>query len=239
MHQKLLQKAGLLGLMIVAAGCVLSSCIDEPTPAVIDQLNSEVRFVHADPSTGAVDLWVDGVKQVSSLEYKNFHQYMKVKSGVRLIQLTQAGKSDTVGALFSSMTSIRSLMQMTIFFYPGVDGMTYYVAQEKFTYANEEANVPADSARVKVINLTNQAAKFLKGEGGQEVFAEVAAGTLTPYRNFIAGESFQCWVVNPSAAKLTDTQVNPEKKKRYTYFLMGMSEPYLLVMTDNALPTYP
>jgi hypothetical protein len=237
MHQKLLQKAGLLGLMIVAVGYVLSGCIDEPNPPVIEKLTSKVRFVHADESTGPVDLWIDGFKTVSNLSFKNFQDYLDVKSGIRLIQLTSAGQSDTVGALFAQQTSIRSLTQMTIFFYPGQDGLTSYIAQEKFTYANEELYTSPDSCRVKVINLFNRPVVFSKGSGGETLIPEVAAGTLTPYRNFIAGQALTV-SVTAAGAPVTETQFNPVSKKRYTFFLMG-STAFLLVMNDISLPTYP
>ena len=236
MHQKLLQKAGLLGLMIVAAGYVLSGCIDEPNPPVIDRLTSRVRFVHADPSLGAVDLWVDGVKKASNVSYKGFVDYMDINSGVRLIQLTEAGKTDTVGALFAAPTSFRSLTQMLLFFYPGQNGLASYIAQEKFTYANEKTGINADSARVRVINLTSQGVAFFKGS--ETFLSEVAAGTLSPYRNCVASAAFTMDVkTSPANADITSVSVTPASKERFTYFLMGQGD--LLILNDNSLPTYP
>ena len=56
MQQKLLRKAGLLGMVLLLSGVVLTGCIDEPNPPVLDRITSEVRFVHASPDAPAVDI---------------------------------------------------------------------------------------------------------------------------------------------------------------------------------------
>lgn len=235
MQQKLLQKAGLLSLMIVAVGYFLNGCIDEPNPPVVEKLTSKIRFIHADYTLGAIDIWIDWQKVASNVDYKSFIDYRDVQSGNRWLKITDAATGDT---LLTEKTSIRSLTQMTIFFYPGQTGTAYYIAQEKFTYANEETTISPDSSKVKVINLTNVPVTFVRDDWtGPTVIDEVAAGTLTPYRNFITG-SFSMFVVS-KGSQVASTPVTPSAKKRYTYFLMGGGTPYLLVLSDNSLATYP
>jgi hypothetical protein len=240
MHQKLLHRALLLGFVVFAVAFAVNGCIDEPNPVVVDRLISRVRIVHAAEGQPDYDVWIDGIKVAPNLGYKNFHDYIDVKSGVRLIQFTAAGQSDTTNALFASNMSVRALDQMTMFIYnSSTGGIGAFFAQEKFTYADEEYTIAADSARVRVINLCNQNATFHKGAlDGEEVIKEVASGVIQPYQNVAAGGSFTCYAT-AAGAQIASAQVSPASKKRYTYFLMGSGDYFFLVMPDYSLPTYP
>ena len=54
-------------------------------------LYSYLRFFHAYPYTGAVDIYVNGRKVVSSLTYRNFTEYMKAFPGYYRVAVFKAG----------------------------------------------------------------------------------------------------------------------------------------------------
>ena len=54
-------------------------------------LFSYIRFFHANPSVGAVDIYINGRKVVSNLTYRNFTEYMKAFPGYYRVAIFRAG----------------------------------------------------------------------------------------------------------------------------------------------------
>lgn len=54
-------------------------------------LFSYIRFFHADPAEGAIDIYVNGRKVVSGLQYRHFTEYMKAFPGYYRVAIFRAG----------------------------------------------------------------------------------------------------------------------------------------------------
>lgn len=184
MRQKLLQRAGLLSLVLLMTGMFLSGCIEEPNPPVLDRVTSEVRFVHAVPDAPAVDIWVDGQVVAPNVGYKGFSPYLTVNAGERWLRVVPAG-ADSSASLFRSRVTVRSLTKMTMAFFNSTAQIELLSTQERFTYADETTRL-VDSCDVKLINLANTGVTYVvqRKSGADEyedITPEVGGADLTPY----------------------------------------------------------
>ncbi|MBE0645304.1 MAG: DUF4397 domain-containing protein [Bacteroidetes bacterium] len=190
MRQKLLQKAGLLSLMLLATGVFLSGCIEEPNPPVLDRVTSQVRFVHAVPDGPAVDIWVDGAPVATNVGFKGYSGYLTVNSGNRFLRVVPAG-ADSSAAIFRQLVAVRSLTKMTMAFFNSVAEVNLLITQERFTYA-DETSMLVDSTDVKLINLAGTGEAYsleqkIDEQTSKELVAPVNAGSLSAYNRVAAG----------------------------------------------------
>lgn len=226
MQQKLLRQAGLLAVALLTSSIVLTGCIDEPNPPVLDRITSEIRFVHAVPGAPSVDIYVDGDKVVSSVGYKGFSNYLEIKSGNRFLRLVPAG-GDTSSAVFRRQVSVRSFTKITMAFFNIVDDVQLLATQERFTYADETSKL-LDSCDVKLINInTDGAAVKLavkEGEtGSRDLIPSVAGGSLSSYRRVFA-ESNEYYLVNAQNSRVVTFPFEFKKPgHRYSVIMIGTS----------------
>lgn len=88
-------KFGILALIMVPL-LVIVGC-DKDDKGTTPQLEtSKVRLIHASYDAPAVDVTVDGVKAVSSLEYGESTGYAEIAAGVRNVKVTPAGTTSPV-----------------------------------------------------------------------------------------------------------------------------------------------
>lgn len=226
MQQKLLRQAGLLAVVLLTTSVMLTGCIDEPNPPVLDRITSEIRFVHAVPDAPSVDIWVDGDKVVSSVGYKGFSNYLEVKSGNRFLRLVPAG-GDTSSAVFRRQVSVRSFTKITMAFFNTVDDVLLLSTQERFTYADETSRL-VDSCDVKLINLNSggDAVKLAVKDGGtgaRDLIPSVAAGGLSTYRRVLS-ESNEYYLVNAQNQRVVTFPFEFKKSGyRYSLIMVGTS----------------
>jgi len=225
MPQKLLREVGLMAVLLLAASVMLTSCIEEPNPPVLDRITSEVRFVHAVPDAQAVDIWVDGDKVAANVNYKVFSEYLEIKSGNRFIRVAPAG-ADTSNSYFRRLLSIRSLTKMTMVFGNIKDDMVHLTTQERFTYA-DEVSVLIDSCDVKLINLNLSGESYRLERKISETEAvrmidPVELGSLSPYtRQLAEGGEFHI-ASGASGPRLITFPFELKKPGyRYTFIVVG------------------
>ena len=240
MRQKLLQKAGLLSLVALMTGVLLSGCIEEPNPPVIGRVTSEVRFVHAVPDGPAVDIWVDAEKVVSGASYKTASTYLTVNSGNRFLRVVPAG-ADTSAAKFRRLVSVRSLTKMTMAFFNTIDDPSLLITQERFTYA-DETSMLADSCDVKLINLANTGITYRLqhkvGDQDYETLMTAATASLSAYNRVPATISDFSVADNTSGARVVEVmQTLQTPGYRYSFVVVGNAGGLeCLVLQDEPKP---
>lgn len=203
MQHTLIRQAGLLALVFVATGFMLTSCVDEPDPVVADRIVSEVRFVHAVPQAQPVDIWIDNEVFLPNLAYKAVDTYHQVPSGNRFLRVVPAGM-DSSNAIYRRSVSMRSLIKMTIAFYGTGGDPQMLITQERFTYA-DETSMLVDSADVKLINLNSSGNVFGLYQGPEgaplgdltQLIPNVGYGALTSYIRLDANPGGPFHVANP------------------------------------------
>lgn len=240
MRQKLLQKAGLLGFVLLTTGVFLSSCIEEPNPPVLGRVTSEVRFLHAIPDAPLMDIWVDGDKVLSGVPYKAESKYLVVNSGNRFLRVVPAG-GDTSSAVFRRMVSVRSLTKMTMAFHGSTADPALLITQERFTYADETSEL-VDSSDVKLINLANTGTTYRLqhklSDGEYEPLVAAVAGSLSPYIRVPSGISEFSIADNGSGARVSEfTHTIQKPGYRYSFVVVGnVGGLECLVLQDEPKP---
>lgn len=242
MQQKLLRKAGLLVIVLLASGAMFNGCIDEPNPPVLDRIVSEVRFVHAVSDAPAVDIWVDDEKVLSGVGYKDHSDYLTINSGNRFLRAVPAG-ADTSQSVFRRLVSVRSLMKITMAFFQNVDDIELMSTQERFTYADETTSlVDSSEAALKVINLNFDGidygiAKSVEGNNYESLVAPVPAGFLSAYET-IPAQSATCFISRGGGTVITASQFGHDFQAgyRYSFIIVGTGEQEqldVLTLTDD------
>lgn len=226
MRQKLLQKAGLLSLVLLVSGAFLTGCIEEPNPPVLDRVTSEVRFVHAVPGAPAVDIYVDAEKVVSNAGYKAASEYLKVNAGNRFLRVVPAG-GDTTAAIFRRLVNVRSLTKITMAFYGSDADPQLLSTQERFTYADETSKL-VDSCDIKLINLAGTGEPLylerkIDDQTSEALSPTVNSGSLSAYQRVLAtGGDFAATRSNNSrAVEFSFTLQKPGY--RYSFIVIGNS----------------
>lgn len=242
MQQKLLRKAGLLAIVLLASGVIFTGCIDEPNPPVLDRIVSEVRFVHAVSDAPAVDIWVDGDKVVSGANYKDHSDYLTINSGNRFLRVVPAGQ-DTSQAKFRRLVSVRSLTKITMAFFQNWDDIELLSTQERFTYADETTPLADSSeAALKVINLNFDGvdygiSKSIEGGNYEALVGAVPAGWLSAYER-IPVQSATCYISREGGTVILPSEFTHDFMAgyRYSFIIVGKGEAgelEVLRLTDD------
>lgn len=108
---------------------------------------AHVRFLHAAPGAGAVDIYARGDEKIKTgMTYKELTNYTEVKSGKMPLKITATGKTD---ALVSGAVTLTKGKWYTVAAY--MDGATPAVIG-----INESSGVDSpDKARVRIVNLVS------------------------------------------------------------------------------------
>ena len=235
MQQKLLRKAGLLGVVATALGFFIAGCVDEPNPPVYGNVPCTVRYVHAVKDVGAVDVWIDDVKAFSSMSYMQNSPYKAdIKAGNRFIRLVPTG-GDTSAAVYRRLVSFRSFMKMTAVFFDYSGSPEMLLTQERFTYSNE-TNKLGDTAQVKLINVNtseNQMKLVSESLTGPTLIGAVDAYSLSPYTKVLGG-AYKMYVLNASDEEVKEINLTLTGMTRYSFIVVGTTdEPNVLTLEDD------
>ncbi len=223
--QRKLHTAGLLIAVFALASVVLTGCVDEPNPPVIEKVTASVRFVHAVSDAPAVDIWVDGARVATNVSFKQASSYLTINAGERIIDVTPTGQ-DTTNSVYRQRTSIRSFMKMTLVFYglAGNANINAMLTQERFTYSDETKKL-VDSADVKVINVNAGEVPAVLVDGtndgvsGPQLIAATNAGSLSAYKKVKAG-TYKFYLTS-SGIEVTNKQFEIKTGHRYSFILVG------------------
>ena len=133
---------------------------------------AHVRFLHAAPGAGAVDIYARGDEKIKTgLAYKEITDYTEVKSGKMPLKITATGKTD---ALITGAVTLTKDKWYTVAAY--MDGATPAVIG-----INESSGVEMpDKARVRVVNLVSGS------DGVAVVTPSKSARATNGMANFIA-----------------------------------------------------
>jgi hypothetical protein len=241
MQQKLLRKAGLLGIILSAVGVFFAGCVDEPTQPTPPHMFSTVRWVHANADLPAVDLYVDGDKmaEFTGKSFKDVSTYNpNVKAGIRYLRLVPAGSNDTAQAIYRRQVNFRSFMKTTVVFYSNQGTPDVLVTQERFTYADETKALGDTAASIKLINVNTAevAISLVKDDvsSGPTLIGPVDSYSLSSYTMLRVG-AMKMFILNADGAEMTSFDFTAKAKTRYSFILVGdLAAPVLLPLTDDA-----
>ncbi len=198
----------LLGTLALIASFVLPS-----TSAYADS-SAFVRVVHASPSAGTVDVFVDGSKLLSNFTFGSITGYVTVPAGAHKIQVAPAGKG--AGAAVITQTVTVSA------------GIPYTVAAVGTTATGFSLAAFADNnllsgpiAKVRVYHLSPDAGPVNVAVGGKTVITGLTYQNASGYLSVPAGAytfdvtATQAGATVPVAATLSNGMV-------YSVFAVGL-----------------
>ena len=255
MRYKLLRRLGLLGVAFAISGVGLTGCLDEPDIPVIERMMTPLRIVNVMvdvENPPAVDVWIDSTR-FANIGYTDVVDYTDIPSGTRFLRVTLSG-NDTTEAILRGEIFLRSLTQTTMvlqgrpFEIPPPDpgdpddqgGPSITVTQERFTYSDETAALPADSGTIKFIHCIVASRRDVKlGEldfrgirmsGGEpvdttfinNVFSPPVENTdrpnLSSFTKFPVG-SYDMSIIFPTPRNQFSMEV---ERKRWTFIYSGI-----------------
>jgi hypothetical protein len=198
---------------------------DAPKRAPKPRGTTYIRVLHAIPSAGPIDVFVDGGKKAEGIGYKSLTEYLSLPSGSRTLALKKSGTDET-------LASIKKSGQADKFY---VLAAVMMEGKPSFIWQNEVAGKPrAGRASVRVYNLAADSpavrvtAPAVRGKNkvrnlvkelpfGKSRAVSLAPGTATlQVRN---GEEL-----------LKDAPAEVEVDKRYAAFAVGSANALEIIV---------
>jgi hypothetical protein len=162
--------SALTGLL---AGCGSSSSSGFTT--------TDFRVIHASPNTGAVDVFVNGAKQVSNLPYSNASGYSTLESGNYHVRIFPEGQ--TVNPIIDTNEQLNGNTTYTLM----LIGQTGSVSALLLTDDNRQP--AAGNARIRFVHASpDTLSADLRANGGlTTLFANVSYGASSAYKEVTGG----------------------------------------------------
>jgi hypothetical protein len=200
--------------MVVAALAALVALV---APAPSAAAGAMVRVVHASPDAPGVDVYVDGQRAVTNLQFKQATDYAALPAGGRKVQVFATGTGPSGRAVIDATLDL-------------ADGRAYTVAAVN-TLARLEALVLTDDlsapaagkAHLRVVHAAPDApAVDVAVRGGPVVFSNAAFKAATRYTPVDAGSyAFEVRPTGTPQAVLTTPAIALGSGGIYTVFALG------------------
>lgn len=200
-----------LAALGVLAAVTLTGCLDNPTQS---RFKGELMAIHASPDAPGVDLYLDGVKVGSGLEYPNNTGYLPVRKGTRNIKVNVANTTTTV---INANLPVTAGMSYSVF-------ATDSVSQISPLVLVDDLSRPAPGkAHVRFVHLSpNAPAVDVALQGGDVVFGNKAFREYTAFTPLNAGTyDLEVRVAGTSNSVLPLPGITLEAGKIYTVFAKG------------------
>jgi hypothetical protein len=139
-----------------------------------------VRVIHASPDIGTADVFVDGVKLLSSFQFGAVTGYVRVPTGPHLIQIAAIGKGPGAAVLTQTL-SVGAGGPYTV---AAIGTKATKLALQVFTDNNL---VVSGKAKLSVYNLSPDAGSLSVATGGQELINGLPYQQASDYEVMPAG----------------------------------------------------
>mgnify|MGYP001770942570 CR=1 FL=1 len=176
-----------------------------------------VRVAHLSPDAPAVDVWINGHKSLSMVEFKAVSQYLPVPSGTVSVWVTPSGKASP--KVINTRVTIRAGSYYTI---AAIGNLKRIRAR---LYLDELRKPGPNSARVRVVHAAPGAPEvniYAVKPARVLVASRLAFGVASPYVSTKAETySFQAQPVGSSKVALSLEGVKLEGGRVYTIYVVG------------------
>lgn len=207
------QRASLLfGVLLMIA--TFSFGVARPAAAAARDNNAFVRVVHASPSAGMVDVFVDGAKLLSNFTFGTVTNYVTVPAGSHEIKVAPAGKGSGA-AVITQTVSVNA-------------GMAYTVAAIGTTASGFSLAAFGDNnllsgsmVKVRVYHLSPDAGPVDVAAGGNTVISGLTNQKASDYLTIPAGSYTFTVTATDSGAKVP-VQASLTGGMVYSVFAVGL-----------------
>lgn len=189
-----------------------------------------IRVLNALPNTKKLDVFINGSKLISKLEYKHFTQYFTLLSGEQFIEIYDS--DDTTKSIFCEKKLIQANQYYT--FAVGLNDDTVSL----LSYS-DHTFLPLGEAKIRFINLTANAPNLdfaVKAGEGDVVFPNVAYESASDYLS-LSPMTVNLELRKPGSKMiiLPLYKTKFEENKLYTFVSVGLidGDPKIEVITLN------
>lgn len=195
---------------------------------------ARLRVAHLSPDAPAVDVWVNGVRVLSRVSYKNVGAYLTVRGGVNQVWVMPAGQ--VTPRLIDTRVTLEAGRSYTV----AAVGLAKDVQARLFL--DEIATPPEGSANVRLVHASPDAPPVdavVPGEQPLLLRNNLKFGEATPYVA-IPARSYQLEVrpTGTATATLNLPDVRLEPGRVYSVFIVGSmaaSSLEAVLVLDNPL----
>ena len=158
----------------------------ETTTVSYDQDSSFLRVAHVAPDAGAVDVFVDGDRVLSDVQFADVSDYLTLAAGQHDVRITPAGENES--AIFDGNVTLDPRTTMTLF----AAGEVAENASEPFTpilYEDDPFRPAGDEAAISVAHVSPDAPTVdVTADNGSVLLADdLTFGNASQYVTVPAG----------------------------------------------------
>jgi hypothetical protein len=212
---KLIARLACAAALFAALLPVTSCSNDDNNPVNPGSQQSRVMTVHTVPDGPAVDVLVDGVVVVPSLDYLGSTTYLTVNAGTRNVRLNLAGTTNT---LAESNVLVQSNRSSTVF-------AVGLATSAEVVMLNDDLSAPAPGqAKVRFVHLAPDGPPVdLAVAGGAVVFSNTAFKGDKPFQSIAAGTyDLELRAAGTVTVLLPMPSITFEAGKIYTVYARGL-----------------
>ena len=149
-------------------------------PAYADS-TAFVRIIHASPDIGTADIFVDGVKLLSSFQFGAITDYVRVPTGPHLVQVAAIGKGPGA-AVITQTLSVGASVPYTV---AAVGTNATSLSLQVFTDNN--LITTSGKAKLRMYNLSPDAGSISVAAAGDTYFSGLGYPQASGYQDMSAG----------------------------------------------------
>jgi hypothetical protein len=161
--------------LLVASAAILAS-FAAVIPASAQAGTSKLRIAHFSPDAPAIDVYFDGVKRLTNVQYEKHSNYLDLPSGKHKIEVRATGNAATVPAVVAADIDLAPSGAYTL-------AAIGKLAEVKGQLYTDDTSAPeAGKVKLRVLHTAPEVGPVdVAVKGGQELAAKLAYPDASPY----------------------------------------------------------
>jgi hypothetical protein len=167
---------------MAAAAAVVASLV-VVAPAGAQSGTAKVRIAHFSPDAPAVDVYFNGVKRLTNVQYEKHSNYLELPAGKQKIEVRPTGAAADVPAVITAEPDLVANSSYTLAAVGKLDSIAGNL------YADDSTAPPAGKVKLRVIHGAPELAPVdVVVKGGASLATKLAFPTASPYLSLDPGK---------------------------------------------------
>ncbi len=161
---------------LLAASAAIVASFAAVIPASAQAGTSKLRIAHFSPDAPAIDVYFDGVKRLTNVQYEKHSNYLDLPSGKHKIEVRATGNAATVPAVVAADIDLAPNSAYTL-------AAIGELAEIKGQLYTDDTSAPdAGKVKLRVLHTAPEVGPVdVAVKGGQELAAKLAYPDASPY----------------------------------------------------------